>query len=88
MKSRRPGKRTSLPAAEVQAVTPHGVWLLVSGREYLLRFEDHPWFKAATIGQILHLEFTHGKHLRWPELDVDLHVESIEHPEHYPLSFS
>jgi hypothetical protein len=24
-------------------------------------------------------------HLRWPDLDVDLSVESIEHPERYPL---
>ena len=24
-------------------------------------------------------------HLYWPELDVDLSVESIEHPERYPL---
>lgn len=25
------------------------------------------------------------RHLYWPELDVDLAVESIEHPEKYPL---
>jgi hypothetical protein len=24
-------------------------------------------------------------HLHWPELDVDLHVDSIIHPERYPL---
>ncbi|MCG8467585.1 MAG: hypothetical protein MJB57_05155 [Gemmatimonadetes bacterium] len=24
-------------------------------------------------------------HLRWPRLDIDLTVESIEHPERYPL---
>jgi hypothetical protein len=23
--------------------------------------------------------------LHWPDLDVDLHVDSIEHPERYPL---
>jgi len=25
-------------------------------------------------------------HLHWPDLDVDLSVESIEHPERYPLT--
>jgi hypothetical protein len=25
------------------------------------------------------------EHLYWPELDVDLSVESIEHPERFPL---
>jgi hypothetical protein len=25
------------------------------------------------------------RHLRWPDLDVDLALESIEHPERYPL---
>jgi hypothetical protein len=24
-------------------------------------------------------------HLYWPDLDIDLAVESIEHPERYPL---
>jgi len=27
----------------------------------------------------------HGDHLHWPGLDVDLHLESIEHPERFPL---
>jgi hypothetical protein len=26
-------------------------------------------------------------HLHWPDLDVDLSVESIEHPEKFPLHF-
>ena len=25
------------------------------------------------------------EHLRWPEFDIDLGVDSIEHPERYPL---
>jgi hypothetical protein len=26
-----------------------------------------------------------ARELRWPQLDVDLSVESLEHPEGYPL---
>ena len=27
----------------------------------------------------------HDHHLHWPELDVDLEIEVLEHPEQYPL---
>jgi uncharacterized protein DUF2442 len=37
--------------------------------------------KSATPGQ----ELPSPHHLYWPDLDVDLAVESIEHPEKYPL---
>ncbi len=36
-------------------------------------------------GSILNVELTHPQHLYWPDLDVDLSVESIEHPERFPL---
>jgi hypothetical protein len=26
-----------------------------------------------------------GRHLHWVDLDVDLDLDSLEHPEHYPL---
>jgi hypothetical protein len=31
-----------------------------------------------------HVESPHPGHLRWPALDVDLSVDSIEHPDRYP----
>jgi len=27
----------------------------------------------------------HGNHLFWEDLDIDLDIDSIEHPEKYPL---
>jgi len=33
----------------------------------------------------LNVELPHPHHLYWPDLDVDLAVESIEHPERFPL---
>jgi hypothetical protein len=32
------------------------------------------------------VELAHAHHLYWPDLDVDLAVESIEHPERFPLA--
>jgi hypothetical protein len=37
---------------------------------------------------ILRLERPAPGHLHWPDLDVDLAIDSIEHPERYPLKFS
>jgi hypothetical protein len=37
------------------------------------------------IGQLLRVEQPHPSHLYWPDLDVDLAVESIEFPERFPL---
>jgi len=77
------GIRTS--ETEVTHVSGHGVWLLADGRELFLAFDDFPWFKDAPIGKILHVEQVTTGHFRWPELDVDLDINSIEHPEKYPL---
>lgn len=77
------GNSTSGP--EVTHVSPHGVWLLVGGRELFMPFEQFPWFRSAPVGAIHHVEQPHPRHLYWPELDIDLSVESIEHPEQFPL---
>jgi hypothetical protein len=71
--------------AEVLNVSQHGFWLFVAGEEYFLGFEDFPWFRSAPVGCLFNVEFSHGHHLYWPELDVDLDLERIENPERFPL---
>ena len=78
-----PGIATS--AAEVTHISRHGFWLLLGDEELLLPFEHFPWFKAATVEQISNVERPSPSHLYWPSLDVDLAVESIRHPEAFPL---
>ena len=77
------GIRTS--EAEVTHVSSHGVWLLADGQERFLSFDDFPWFKDAPIGKVLNVERVAEGHFRWPELDIDINIDSIEHPEKYPL---
>jgi len=36
-------------------------------------------------GQLLHVEMPSAHHLYWPDLDVDVAIESIDHPERFPL---
>ncbi len=86
MKSRKLGASTS--AAEVTHVSAHGLWLLVGGAEYFLAHESYPWFKKATIAQVMNVTQPNPHHLRWPELDVDLEVESLLAPESYPLVYT
>lgn len=83
MTSARPGRRTS--AAEVTNVSRWGFWLLLGERELFVSFELFPWFREVPIGQLVDVTMPHAGHLHWPQLDVDLAVDSIEHPELYPL---
>jgi Protein of unknown function (DUF2442) len=83
MTSAQPGRRTS--AVEVTNVSRWGFWLLLGGRELFVSFEQFPWFRDVSIGQLVDVAVPHAGHLHWPQLDVDLAVESIEHPERYPL---
>jgi hypothetical protein len=85
MKSSSDG--AAISPAEVANIDRHGFWVLVNGREYFLPFADFPWFRRATLDQILHVEQESERHLRWPELDVDLDLDSIENPESYPLVY-
>jgi len=75
----------SSSAPEVTRIEPDGLWLRVDGREFLLPFADFPWFATASGSDIYRVESPHHGHLRWPALDIDLTVDSIEHPERYPL---
>ena len=82
MRSPRRGKATSV---SVENITPFGIWLFVSGKEYFLSYEDYPYFRDQTLSAIQNVQLLHGYHLHWPELDVDLEIDNLEHPEKYPL---
>ncbi len=82
MRSSKRGKATSV---SVENITPLGIWLFVSGKEYFLAYEDYPYFRDRTLGAIQNVQLLHGYHLYWPELDVDLEIDNLEHPEKYPL---
>ena len=85
MKSSAVGK--SISRAEVQDISQHGLWLYVKGREYLLPFKHYPWFRDAKVAEIQNVQLLHGMHLHWPDLDVDLELESLQSPDKYPLIY-
>ena len=75
----------SISDVEVTNVSQHGFWVLVGGRELFLPFKKFPWFKDAPVAQLLNVALPHPTHIYWPDLDVDLSLESIEFPERFPL---
>ena len=77
------GVPTSVP--EVTHVSAHGIWLLFDDRELFLSYDDFPWFKDASIGKIINVEMLSSGHFYWPDLDVDIGIETIEQPDRFPL---
>jgi hypothetical protein len=83
MKSGQHGTDTSAP--EVTNISAHGFWIMLGQRELFVSFTDFPWFADASVAKISRVEWPSEDHLYWPELDIDLSVRSIEHPEEFPL---
>jgi hypothetical protein len=83
MKSTQRGGDTS--QVEVSGISTHGVWLFLGDREVFLPFKDFPWFRDAPVAGVLHVERPQPHHLRWPDLDIDLDVQSILDPKRFPL---
>jgi len=75
----------STSPVEVTSISKHGFWLLLGDEELFLPFSEFPWFQDVPVGKILNVELPSSGHLYWPDLDVDLAVDSIRHPERFPL---
>ena len=70
---------------EVTNISTHGVWLLANNKELFMSYEDFPWFKNQAVKSIINVEEQSPGHFYWPDIDVDLTEEIIEHPERFPL---
>ena len=82
MKSARRGSGTS--PVEIKNVSRDGFSIAIGRKTRFVRFADFPWFRDASIAQITNVTRPSAHHLYWPDLDVDLAVESLDHPERYP----
>jgi hypothetical protein len=76
---------TATLEAEVTNVSAHGFWLLLGTEELAVPYAQFPWFRSATIEQLLAVERPTENHLYWPLLDIDLSVESLRNPDAFPL---
>lgn len=70
---------------EVTKVSAIGIRVSIGERELFASFGDFPWFEEASICELAAVERPSPNHLFWPELDIDLTVDSLERPQRYPL---
>ena len=75
----------STSGVEVSHVSKHGYWLLLKDEELLVSFAEFPWFKEVSIEQLSKVELPSDNHLYWPQLDIDICVDSIRNPKAFPL---
>ena len=68
-------------------ISPHGIWVLARGEEIFLPYEMFPWFKTGTVEAVLNVEEQSPEHYYWPDLDIDLSLDSMRDPKKYPLMF-
>ena len=76
---------TSPTSVDVLMINDRGVMLSVLGQDYFLSYNRVPWMKDATINEVLNVRMSGQNAIEWPKLEVDLEVDSLRHPERYPL---
>ena len=81
-----PGTNISQTRVQVTNIEQDGFWLLTGEGEYFVAFEDYPDFYHATVAQIHHFQSAlEGCH--WPDLDIDIELDALKHPERFPRKF-
>lgn len=85
MKLQKRGKNTLI---SVEEITPFGIWLNVKTKEYFLSYDVFPYFQNQQNNKVKNVKLYHDFCLHWPQLDIDLELDNLEHPEKYPLVFN
>ncbi|MFN3681147.1 MAG: DUF2442 domain-containing protein [Nitrospira sp.] len=75
MKAVSPDKDRS--AVEVTYISKHGLWLLTKDEELFVSFNEFPQFQSASVSQIMNVERPHPDYLHWPNLGLNLPLQSI-----------
>ena len=72
-------------SANVLMINDKGLMISVQGQDYFLSYNRIPWMRNASIADALNVQMSGRNAIEWPNLDVDLEIESLKHPERYPL---
>jgi len=72
-------------SASVLMINAQGIMLSVQGNDYFLSYNRIPWMQDAPIRNVLNVQMAGDEAIEWPDLDVDLEIDSLRHPERYPL---
>lgn len=77
--------KTSNTSASVLMINAQGIMLSVCGHDYFISYNRIPWMQDAPIRSVLNVQMSGPEAIEWPDLDVDLEIDSFRHPERYPL---
>ena len=69
----------------VLMINAQGIMLSVLGQDYFISYNRIPWMQDAPIRSVLNVQMSGSEAIEWPDLDVDLEIDSLRHPERYPL---
>ena len=72
-------------SASVLMINAQSIMLFVLGNDYFLSYNRIPWMQDAPIRSVLNVQMSGPEAIEWPDLDVDLEIDSLRHPERYPL---
>ena len=72
-------------SVSVLMISAQGMMLSVLGQDYFVSCNRVPWLREARVSSALNVRMAGTNAIEWPELDVNLEIESLQHPERYPL---
>ena len=72
-------------SASVLMINAQGIMLSVQGHDYFLSYNRIPWMQDAPICSVWNVQMSGTEAIEWPDLNVDLEIDSLRHPERYPL---
>ncbi|MCD8184861.1 MAG: DUF2442 domain-containing protein [Bacteroides sp.] len=66
-------------------INAQGIILSAHGNDFFISYNRMPWLKDARISDVLNVRMSGRSAIEWEALGVDLEIESLKHPERYPL---
>ena len=76
---------TNGTSVSVLMINAQGIMISVAGQDFFLSYNRIPWMREASIQDVLDVQMCGSEAIEWPNLDVDLEIDSLRHPERYPL---
>lgn len=78
-------KNTENTYVKVQSINNDGIFIDAFGKDYFISFNRLPWFRDAKVSDIMNVRNIGTMGIRWDAIDIDLELDSLIHPEKYPL---
>ncbi|MDR0823469.1 MAG: DUF2442 domain-containing protein [Prevotella sp.] len=77
--------KKSITDLSVIAINSLGVDIFCNGEKLLISYDFCPYFKDAKVKDIFDVRLIGGDVLCWDNLDIHILIDSIKHPEKYPI---